>query len=199
MCEIDGLIGLVRRLDIGRSGSMKDIRELGCTSVARALKQDAHAPRDGRLYVELRPTGERVLAARNSTGSRPKDNGTVKRKKHRRATRTEMANRNRAVAMAAAELKLKYDRLPTVAQVAQKTGIARKQIYSTAAYKENRIAKVSAKLTSEVVKGSTPSEYHRKGSAEGARVERRSKAEQDQLDGLIDQQAAEDDNPNPLD
>lgn len=114
-----------------------------------------------------------------------------------RPTKKEMENRNRAVALAAAELRSKYDRLPTVDEVASMTGIPRDKIYPCAPYKEGKIARASAKSTSDMSGGSvTDSEYYDDHSEQHGRNKKRSKSEQAELDALIDEQAKDNQNGN---
>ena len=113
--------------------------------------------------------------------------------KRKRATKKDVENRNRIIVTAAAELKIKYDRLPSVDEVMEKTHLGRQQIYDSAPYKEGKIAKASAKATEEVTGSSVQkSEYFDENSEEHGRRNNRSKAEQAELDALIDQQADDD-------
>jgi len=106
-----------------------------------------------------------------------------------RPTKPEMENRNRAVAMAAAKIKAEYDRLPTVDEIIAKTKYTRNQIYATNTYKEGKIAKSSAKLTTEMTGSSVAeSEQFSRISEQHSRADRRSKSEQDELNALIDRQ-----------
>ena len=102
-----------------------------------------------------------------------------------RPTAAEMANRNKAVTMAAIEIGAKYDRLPTVDEIMRETKCTRHQIYATNAYKEGKIASRSAKLTTEMTGGSIT-------SSERSGVNRRNKADQDELDILVDKQKEDD-------
>lgn len=116
-----------------------------------------------------------------------------KGRKKRRPTATEMENRNRAIAMAAAQLQAKYDRLPTVDEIVGETEYTRQQVYATPTYKEGKIAKKSAKLTTELTGSSVEeSEYFADRSIQHTRTVRRSKAEQAELDSLIDEQGKDD-------
>ena len=111
------------------------------------------------------------------------------KKKRNRPTAQDMVNRNRAVMLAAAEIKSKYDRLPTVGEIMDATGYSRDEIYATNAYKENKIAKKSAKLTSEMTGSSTTSTEHiSKQSVQHTRASRQAKSDQDELEALVDEQ-----------
>jgi hypothetical protein len=104
-----------------------------------------------------------------------------------------MENRNRAVAMAAAQIQATYDRLPTVDEIIAETKYTRQQVYATDAYKEDKIEKQSAKLTAEGMGSSvTSSEQFGEKSIEHSRSERRSKSDQAELDVLIDEQEQND-------
>lgn len=114
-------------------------------------------------------------------------------RKKRRPTAKEMENRNRAVAMAAAKLKAKYDRLPTVDEIICETGYTRKEVYATDACKEGKIAKRSAKPTTEFTGSSIgETEYFSEKSIQHSRSDRRSRAEREELDALIDEQEKDD-------
>jgi len=112
-----------------------------------------------------------------------------KKDKKRRPTAAEMENRNRAVAMAAAEVQAKYDRLATVSEIIEETKLTAEQIYATTPYREGKIAKKSAKLTTEMTGSSvTETEYFGNKSIEHSRATRRTKSDQTELDALIDEQ-----------
>lgn len=113
---------------------------------------------------------------------------TSKGKKKNRPTALEMENRNRTVAMTAGEIKVKYDRLPTVAEIKNKTRLTADQIYATAPYHEGKIAKVSAKITTELNNSLAESEQFGKNTIEQSRATKRSKSDQYELDAAIDQQ-----------
>lgn len=116
-----------------------------------------------------------------------------KGREKRRPTAAEMENRNRVVAMAAAEVQTKYDRLATVSEIMEKTKLTADQIYATAPYKEGKIAKKSAKLTAEMTESSiAASEQFGEKSIEHSRAKRRTKSGQAELDALIDQQEKDD-------
>ena len=109
--------------------------------------------------------------------------------KRKRVTKAEMGNRNKAIAMAAALLQVKYDRLPTVHEISVETKYDHQQIYDSAPYKEGKIAKKSAKKTTELIGSSTTgSEQFNGKSNERSRIDKRTKSEQAELDALIDQQ-----------
>lgn len=74
-------------------------------------------------------------------------------RKKKRATKSEMDNRNAAVTAAAAEFHAGHDRLPTVGEIAAQTGFSRQQIYSTTSYKEGKIARRSSKSASNSMAG----------------------------------------------
>lgn len=117
----------------------------------------------------------KVEKAKNSTKHRP--------------TKAEMANRNKAVAMAAAQFEAEHGCLPSVDDVIKETELSRPQIYATDAYREGKIAKSSAKVAGEMTGGSIQkTEYYNRESEEHARVKKRTKAEQAELDALIDEQ-----------
>ncbi|MHC4462172.1 MAG: hypothetical protein ACYS6W_11390 [Planctomycetota bacterium] len=119
----------------------------------------------------------------------------VATKKKKRPTAADMEIRNKAVAMAAAQLQAKYDRLPSVDEVIAETKnkYTHSQIYATSAYKEGKIAKASAKLTTESTGSSiTESEQFGERSIEHSRAKRRTKSDQADLDALIDQQEKDD-------
>jgi hypothetical protein len=116
-----------------------------------------------------------------------------KPRKKKRPTAMEMENRNRVVTMAAAEVQTKYDRLATVSEIMEKTKLTANLIYATAPYKEGKIAKKSAKLTTESTGGSvTGSEQFREKSIEHSRANRLSKSEQFEKDRLIDESKEDD-------
>lgn len=107
--------------------------------------------------------------------------------KRKRPTAAKMENRNRAVAMAAAEIKRDYGRLPSVQEIVEKTKFTAEQVYSTVPYQEGKIARRSAKLTTEGISGSvTTSEQFKEKSIEHSRARRLSKSEQLERDALID-------------
>ncbi|RKY05963.1 MAG: hypothetical protein DRP56_08285 [Planctomycetota bacterium] len=117
----------------------------------------------------------------------------VKETKRNRPTQSEMENRNRTIAMAAAEIKLKHGRLPRVDEIAEKTKLDPQQIYASAPYKDDKIAKASAKVTEEVTGSSVQkTEYYGERSEEHGRQNRRSKSDQAELDATIDQQKEDD-------
>jgi hypothetical protein len=65
----------------------------------------------------------------------------------------------------------------------------RKQIYVTDAYKEGKIVKAGAKATEEMTGSSvTQSEYFGENSIQHSREKRRNKAQQAELDGLVEEQ-----------
>ncbi|AQT69204.1 hypothetical protein STSP2_02391 [Anaerohalosphaera lusitana] len=110
-------------------------------------------------------------------------------KKKKRPNQKEMADRNRAVALAAAELKSKYGRLPTVSEVAAETSYEPKHIYPTDPYKEGKIAKKTSKATKQMTGSSvTSSELFGRNSLEQSRANRRSKSDQAHLEALINEQ-----------
>jgi hypothetical protein len=113
--------------------------------------------------------------------------------KKKRPAAAEMENRNRAVAMAAAEVRTEYDRLATVSEIMDKTKLTADQIYATAPYKEGKIARRSAKLNAEMTGRSiAASEQFGEKSIEHSRAKRRTKSDQVELDALIDQQKKDD-------
>lgn len=115
-------------------------------------------------------------------------------RKRMRATKAEIENRNRIIAMAAAEIKLNNGRLATVDEVMDKTKLDRQQIYDSAAYKEGKIAKASAKATKDLAGSSVQSsEFYAGNSEEHGRQKRRSQSEQAELDALIEEQKEDDD------
>ncbi|MBN1125074.1 MAG: hypothetical protein JXA82_08700 [Sedimentisphaerales bacterium] len=118
----------------------------------------------------------------------------VKQKKQKkRPTAAEMDNRNRSVAMAATDIKMKYDRLPTVSEISKKTKLTHDQIYATKPYKEGEIAKRSAKLATDMTGGCiASSELFKDKSIEHSRANRRTTSEQIELEALIDQQEIDD-------
>ena len=114
-------------------------------------------------------------------------------KKKKRATKAEMAKRNKTVSMTAALYKLEHEQLPTVDEIIDETKCTRNEIYATDAYKEGKIAKSSAKIASEMTRGSVQkTEYYSQKSEEHGRTVRRTKAEQAELDALIDKQKEDD-------
>ncbi|MHA2043539.1 MAG: hypothetical protein ACYSWZ_00360 [Planctomycetota bacterium] len=116
-------------------------------------------------------------------------------RKKRRPTAAEMENRNRAVTMAAVEIKGDYGRLPSVSEIIDKTELTAEQIYATVPYKEGKIARRSAKLTTESTGSSvTESEQFGGKSIEHSRADRLSKSEQLERDQLIDESKADDAN-----
>ena len=117
-------------------------------------------------------------------------------KKRKRAGQKEMKNRNRIIAAAAAEITLTYDRLPSVSEVMEKTALTQQQIYGSLFYQEGRIARASA-ITTEAMTGSSvqKTEFFGEKSEEHCRRRNRSKAEQEEIDVLADQQRADDTSP----
>ncbi|MCP4611105.1 MAG: hypothetical protein GY845_20545 [Planctomycetes bacterium] len=116
-----------------------------------------------------------------------------KPKTKKRATKAEMANRNKTVTIAAAQFKSKHDRLPTVDEIVYKTNYSRQQVYGTPAYKEGKIAKNSAYATSNLPGSSVQrSICYNHTSEEHSRAYRRSKADQNELDAMIDEQEEDD-------
>ncbi len=119
----------------------------------------------------------------------PSARGTDARPKRKRPKKADMGHRNRAVAMAAARFQAEHDRLPTVDEIIAETKYTRPQIYATAAYREGKIAKSSAKAADEMTGGSVQRrEYYGEKSEEHGRAKRRSESEQSALDALIDEQ-----------
>jgi len=115
-------------------------------------------------------------------GVRPKN-------QKKRPTKAEMANRNKIVAMAAAEIKRDYDRLPTVPEIIEKTKLTPNRVYATTPYKEGKIAKSSAKAATEMTGRSVhESQQFSETSELHSRAYKRSKAEQAELDALIEEQ-----------
>ncbi len=114
---------------------------------------------------------------------------TEQKSKRNRPTKAEMGMRNKAVTMAAVEIQMKYDRLPTVNEIMIETKLSLNQIYATAPYKEGKIAKSSARVATEMTGGSVHENPQFSETSElHSRAKRRSKTEQHELDELIDQQ-----------
>lgn len=110
-----------------------------------------------------------------------------------RPTKQEMENRNRIVIAAVIEIEGRYHRPPTVEEIIEKTGLERQQIYSTDAYKNGKIVKKGAKVTTDLTGSSiTDSEYFSENSEQHGRARRRSKSQQTELDLLIEQQEQDD-------
>lgn len=109
-----------------------------------------------------------------------------------RPTATEMARRNKAVAYAAGEIKLKCGRLPNVDEIIKATKYTRQEIYATSAYLEGKIVKQSAKRTKDLIGSATESEQFKDKSTEHARTDRRSESQQAELDALMDEQEQDD-------
>jgi len=129
-----------------------------------------------------------MVCAESSEKEQKAETGKERKKKNR-PTKSEMDNRNRIVTMAVAEIQQKYGRWPNVGEVIDKIKLPAQQIYATAPYKENKIAKSSAKLTEESTGRSvTPSEQFKEKTIEHSRADRQSKSDQAELDSLIDQQ-----------
>lgn len=104
-----------------------------------------------------------------------------------------MENRNRIAIVAAVEIEGRYQRLPTVDEIMEKTGLERQQVYSTDAYKEGKIAKTSAKVTTEMTGSSVAdSEYFSGKSEQHGRAKRRSNSQQEEMEQLIEQQGHDD-------
>lgn len=116
-----------------------------------------------------------------------------KKTQKKRPTKAEMANRNKAVAMAAAKFKDEHDCLPSVDDIMGETKYTREEIYETGAYADGKIARRSAKAATGTTGASVAeSEQFDRASEQHSRVNRRSKAEQDELDKLIDNQKEDD-------
>jgi hypothetical protein len=115
------------------------------------------------------------------------------KKKRHRVTKQDMKKRNKEVATVASTFKNEYGRLPNVFEMVDATEYTRPEIYRTNTYKEGKIAKRSARVATEMT-GSTvvDSEYFSNTSQQHSRVKRKSKAEQDVLDALIDNQKQDD-------
>jgi len=136
-----------------------------------------------------------VIADIESWLRKPTETGqdVNKARKKKRPTAAEMKIRNKAVTMAAAELQAKYGRLPSVDEIMNETELTTDQIYATAPYKEGKIAKKSAKLTTESTGGSvTGSEQFGEKSVEHSRANKLSETEQLERDRLIDESVADD-------
>jgi hypothetical protein len=95
--------------------------------------------------------------------------------------------------MAAGKFQVEHDCLPTVDEMVGVTKYTRAQIYSTAAYKEGKIAKSSARPAAEMLGRSVnETEQFDAKSPQAARTGRKSQAAQAELDALIDQQMHDD-------
>jgi len=114
------------------------------------------------------------------------------RKKKKRPTKVEIDNRNRAVTEAAIEFQFKQNRLPTVGEIAAETGYSQRQIYSTTAYKEGKIAKKPSKSISDVMGGSVGEIGHYGGkSIQGPTAMRGPASKQIELVAPVEQQDTE--------
>lgn len=119
--------------------------------------------------------------------------GEKKKEKKSRPSMKKMQTRNEAVAMIAAKFQVEHERLPTVDDIMNKSEYTRQQIYSTDSYKEGKIAKNSAKPTDEMTgKSVTTTELFSNNSLEHTRADRKSKADQALVDGLIEEQQGDD-------
>ncbi len=129
-----------------------------------------------------------------STASPQKSSGELSPKnKRKRPTKAEMANRNKTVAYTAGQFKVKHGRLPSVDEVAEETKLTHPQIRATDAYKNGKIAKSSAKVSSEILNGSVSrSQFFDEGSEQHGREANRSKSDQAEVDALIEKQAQDD-------
>jgi len=178
-----------------RCGNERSLQEK-LSQLNRALQQvkaDLDEKAEKPAEERLRHIADMVRKEKISSKPAEPGQGNKAGKKKNRPTKAEMENRNRAVVMAAAELKIKYDRLPTVSEIMEKTKLLADQIYATAPYREGKIAKKSAKLTAEMTENSiAASEQFGEKSIEHSRANRLSKTEQLERDSLIDESRADD-------
>lgn len=146
-----------------------------------------------RMRQHMRQTLGSAAPEAETATTQQEVKGTAPANRKKRPTKTEMANRNKAVAMAAAQFKVGHNRLPTVDEIVDETKYSRNEIYATSAYKEGKIARSSAKATTEITGSSVQkTEYYSQKSEEHSRTDRRSKSDQAELDALIDKQKEDD-------
>ncbi|MHC4355039.1 MAG: hypothetical protein ACYS0H_20240 [Planctomycetota bacterium] len=128
-------------------------------------------------------------SARKRTGSTQTPRHARKKK---RATKSEMDNRNAVVTAAAAEFRAEHDRPPTVGEIAAETGFSRQQIYSTTSYKEGRIAKSSSRSSSNFMAGKVDQAERVRGKQlQGPGTRRQLLSEQIEFAAPADRQDAE--------
>jgi len=139
---------------------------------------------------ELRRVARLLKDIRDSAETKDEGKLTGKPKTRHRSTKAEIENRNRTVARVAAIFKAEHDHLPSVDDIVAATEYSRQQVYYTNTYKEGKIAKESARAATQMTGGSVAqSEHVGRVSEQRSRVERRSRADQDTLDALIDEQS----------
>ena len=113
-------------------------------------------------------------------------------RKRKRPTKVDIGDRNRMVAAAAIEFQARYKRLPTVGEIVAETRYSRRQIYSTTAYKEGRIAKKSSKSASDMMGGGVDQTcQYVAESTQGPAATRRPVSKQIELDALVKQRDKE--------
>jgi hypothetical protein len=156
--------------------------------IATLIEEIAKSSRETPDWLNEAGTGSAESGQEEKAVNKPANAKTKKR-----PTKADMANRNKAVTLAAVQFKAKHDRLPTVDEIVDETRYSQSQVYATNAYKEGKIAKSSAKATAEVTGSSVQkSEYYSQKSEGHSRADRRAKSEQDELDVLIDKQKEDD-------
>lgn len=138
------------------------------------------------------------LRAKNEPIKRPPEQTTSpvktkKKTKRKRASQKDIENRNRIIAIAAAEISGTYGRLPSVSEIVEKTALTQHQIYASASYKAGKIARASAKVADDMTGRSIrKSEFYGERSQEHCRRKNQNKAKQVEVDVLADQQRADD-------
>lgn len=125
---------------------------------------------------------------------------TPPKKKRKRATQAEMAERNRKVSLVVDSYETDHGRPPMVHEVADKAKIEDELVYTTNAYNEGRITKVSAKSTTAMYGSSVKtSEFYGERAEQHGRANRKSETDQNVRDALIDQSRKDNDSdPSPL-
>jgi hypothetical protein len=117
----------------------------------------------------------------------------AKKPKRHRATKAEMARRNKVAANAVLVFQAEHGRLPTVDEIMEETQLTRDEVYTTNACKEHEIAKRSAKSTPDMTGDSVHErEQFEAKSIEHTRADRQSKTRQEQIDALADEQKEDD-------
>jgi len=115
------------------------------------------------------------------------------RKKRRRPTAREMANRNRTVTKFVVKFQTEHDRAPSVGEVQNATRLEPKRVYATTAYKERKISRPGIVTPAQISGRSVVStEQFKENSEQASRTRKRTKFEQEALDGAIDEQARDD-------
>lgn len=165
----------------------QDLKSYGnlCWSWRKAVRRfNMCMPSEGQQREQVK--------VRDTEQNREKSDTETKAKR-KRSTKADIENRNNVVEVAVIKFKAEHERPPTVDEIMAKTKYSRQQVYWTDAYQEGKMAKSSAKATTEMIGGSIQrTEYYGDKSEEHGRAKKRSKSKQAELDALIDEHKKDD-------